>query len=38
MDQQRVKDLPLKQRHFLSLTLLVSGATTPAYGSFNLRL
>ena len=36
MDQQRVKDLPLNQRQFLALTLLVPGATTPAYGSFNL--
>jgi hypothetical protein len=38
MDQQRVKDLPLNQRQFLALTLLVPGATTPAYGSFNLGL
>jgi hypothetical protein len=36
MDQQRVKDLPLNQRQFLALTLLVPGASTPAYGSFNL--
>jgi Carboxypeptidase regulatory-like domain len=38
MDRQRVKDLPLNQRQFLSLTLLVPGASTPAYGSFNLTL
>jgi hypothetical protein len=35
MDRERVNDLPLNQRNFMSFVLLTRGATTPAYGSFN---